>query len=155
MARGGIGPLVHLAEIVMQIKVDPSVLGQTKWHEYAIRFLFGGLITAAAGIIANKFGPGIGGLFLAFPAIFPASATLIEKHEKQKKEKEGLHGSLRGREAASIDAAGSAMGSIGLLVFASVVWQFVARYNTWVVLTGATVAWLAASVLIWQVRKRV
>ena len=139
----------------MQIKVDPSVLGQTKWHEYAIRFLFGGLITAAAGIIANKFGPGIGGLFLAFPAIFPASATLIEKHEKQKKEKEGLDGSLRGREAASIDAAGSAMGSIGLLVFASVVWQFVPRYNTWVVLTGATVAWLAASVLIWQVRKRV
>jgi len=155
VARGGIGPLVHLAEIVMQIKVDPSVLGQTKWHEYAIRFLFGGLITAAAGIIANKFGPGIGGLFLAFPAIFPASATLIEKHEKQKKEKEGLDGSLRGREAASIDAAGSAMGSVGLLVFASVVWQFVARYNTWVVLTGATVAWLAASVLIWQVRKRV
>ena len=139
----------------MQIKVDPSVLGQTKWHEYAIRFLFGGLITAAAGIIANKFGPGIGGLFLAFPANFPASATLIEKHEKQKKEKEGLDGSLRGREAASIDAAGSAMGSIGLLVFASVVWQFVPRYNTWVVLTGATVAWLTASVLIWQVRRRV
>ena len=28
-------------------------------------------------------------LFLAFPAIFPASATLIEKHEKEKKEREG------------------------------------------------------------------
>lgn len=138
----------------MQITVDPSVLRQTKWHEYAIRFLFGGLITAAAAIIANKFGPGIGGLFLAFPAIFPASATLIEKHEKQKKEKEGLHGSQRGREAASIDAAGSAIGGVGLLVFASVVWQFVPRYNTWVVLTGATVAWLTVSVLIWQGRKR-
>jgi hypothetical protein len=106
-------------------------------------------------MIANKFGPGIGGLFLAFPAIFPASATLIEKHEKQKKEAEGLHGSQRGREAASIDAAGSAMGSVGLLVFASVVWQFVPRYNTWVVLTGATVAWLTVSVLIWQGQKRV
>ncbi len=54
--------------------------------DYAIRFLFGGLITVAAGIIAKRFGPGIGGLFLAFPAIFPASATLIEKHEKEKKE---------------------------------------------------------------------
>ena len=139
----------------MQIKVDPSVIGQTRWHEYAIRFLFGGLITAAAGIIAKKFGPAIGGLFLAFPAIFPASATLIEKHEKQKKEEEGLQGKQRGREAASIDAAGSAMGSAGLLVFALIVRQFVPRYNTWVVLTGATVAWLTVSVLIWQGRKRV
>ncbi len=73
----------------MRIKVDPSVIGQTRWYEYAIRFLFGGLITAVAGIIAKKFGPVIGGLFLAFPAIFPASATLIEKHEKEKKEREG------------------------------------------------------------------
>ena len=69
----------------MQIKVDFSSLGQTKWHDYAVRCLFGGLITAVAGIIAKKFGPGIGGLFLAFPAIFPASATLIEKHEGKKK----------------------------------------------------------------------
>jgi hypothetical protein len=67
----------------MQIKVYPSALGQTKWYEYAIRFLFGGMITAVAGMIAKQFGPGIGGLFLAFPAIFPASATLIEKHETQ------------------------------------------------------------------------
>jgi hypothetical protein len=139
----------------MQIKVNFSVIGQTRWHEYAIRFLFGGLITAVAGIIAKKFGPGIGGLFLAFPAIFPASATLIEKHEKQKKEEEGLQGTQRGREAASVDAAGSAMGSAGLLVFASIVWQFVPRYSTWIVLMGATVAWLTVSVLIWQLRKRV
>jgi predicted lysophospholipase L1 biosynthesis ABC-type transport system permease subunit len=44
----------------MRIKVDPSVIGQTRWYEYAIRFLFGGLIAAVAGIIAKKFGPGIG-----------------------------------------------------------------------------------------------
>jgi hypothetical protein len=73
----------------MRIKVDLSVIGQTRWYEYAIRFLFGGLITAVAGITAKQFGPIIGGLFLAFPAIFPASATLIEKHEKEKKEREG------------------------------------------------------------------
>jgi len=53
------------------------------------------LVTAVAGIIANKFGPAIGGLFLAFPAIFPASATLIEKHEKEKKEKQGFEGATR------------------------------------------------------------
>jgi hypothetical protein len=139
----------------MQIKVDPSVIGQTRWYEYAIRFLFGGLITAAAGIIAKKFGPGIGGLFLALPAIFPASATLIEKHERQKKEEEGLQGTQRGREAASVDAAGSAMGSVGLLVFALIVSQFAPRYRTGMVLMGGTVAWLTVSVLIWHVRKRV
>lgn len=54
----------------MQIKIDISVLGETKWPDYAIRFLFGGMVTTAAGLIANKFGPDIGGLFLAFPAIF-------------------------------------------------------------------------------------
>jgi Protein of unknown function (DUF3147) len=138
----------------MQIKVDLSVLGQTKWYEYAIRFLFGGIITGVAGLIAQRFGPGIGGLFLAFPAIFPASATLIEKHERQKKEKEGLQGTQRGREAASIDAAGSAMGSIGLSVFALLVWQFLPRHSTWIVLTAATAAWLSVSLLIWHIRKQ-
>ena len=34
---------------------------------------------------AKRYGPGVAGLFLAFPAIFPAGATLIEKHEKEKK----------------------------------------------------------------------
>jgi Protein of unknown function (DUF3147) len=50
-----------------------------------VRFLFGGICTVGAGLIARRYGPGIGGLFLAFPAIFPASATLIQTHEKEKK----------------------------------------------------------------------
>ena len=141
--------------MAMQIKVNPWVMGQTRWYEYTIRFIFGGLITAVAGLIAKKFGAGVGGLLLAFPAIFPASATLIEKHEKQKKEEKGLRGTRRGREAASVDAAGSAMGSVGLLVFALIVWQFAPRYSTWMGLMGATVAWLTVSVLIWHVRKQV
>src|SRR3979409_1784017 len=111
----------------MQIKVDFSTLGRTKWHDYAVRFLFGGLITAVAGIIAKKFGPGIGGLFLAFPAIFPASATLIEKHERQRKQKEGLHGRGRGTDAAAVDAFGAAMGSVGLMAFAGICWWLIPR----------------------------
>jgi 4-hydroxybenzoate polyprenyltransferase len=138
----------------MRVRFDTAALRQTKWHQYAIRFLFGGLITAAAGIIAKQYGPVIGGLFLAFPAIFPAGATLIEKHEKVKKQKAGMSGTVRGRQAASVDAAGAAMGSVGLLVFALLVWEFVSRHRSWMVLLVATAAWLVVSVLIWQLRKR-
>jgi len=139
----------------MRVKIDPSVLRQTNFQDYAIRFFFGGLITAIAGIIAKEFGPGVGGLFLAFPAIFPASATMIEKHEKQKKERQGVDGTVRGREAASIDAAGAAMGSLGLIVFALVVWKLVPSQSHWIVLITATNAWFAVSVLVWKIRKAV
>jgi len=104
-------------------------------------------------MIASRYGPVVGGLFLAFPAIFPASATLIEKHEQEKKQSEGMHGAIRGRQAASIDAAGSAMGSIGLLVFALVVWRFLPHHRPWLVFASATMIWLTVSVLAWQIRK--
>jgi hypothetical protein len=53
----------------------------------------------------------VGGLFLAFPAIFPASATLIEKHEKERKQRDGLKGAYQAAEAVSVDAAGAAIGT--------------------------------------------
>ena len=139
----------------MQVKIDASALKQTRWYEFGVRFLFGGLITAGAGIIAKEFGPSIGGLFLAFPAIFPAGATLIEKHEKQKKERGGLHGSARGRKAAAVDAAGASIGSIGLFIFALIVRRYLASHGPWLVLTAGTVIWLGVSLLVWQLRKRI
>jgi hypothetical protein len=61
-------------------------------------------MTVVAGLIAARFGPVIGGLFLAFPAIFPESATLIEKHVRESKEKAGLPGAPRcWAAAASLD----------------------------------------------------
>jgi hypothetical protein len=60
----------------MRIRVDYSALKDIHWYEYAARFLFGGAITAVAAMIGSKYGPAVGGLFLAFPAIFPAGATL-------------------------------------------------------------------------------
>jgi hypothetical protein len=53
-------------------------------------------------------------LFLVFPAIFPASATLIEKHERQRKQEKGLRGQERGIDAAAVDAMGAALGSVAL-----------------------------------------
>ena len=63
----------------MKVKVNPSALGRTQWHEYLVRFVFGGLVTALTGWIAKQYGPVVGGLFLAFPAIFPASVTLVHR----------------------------------------------------------------------------
>lgn len=71
----------------MKISFTLSSLSQTTPFEVLLRFALGGLVTAAAGIIAMQFGPVIGGLFLAFPSIFPAAATLIEKHEAKKNSK--------------------------------------------------------------------
>jgi uncharacterized membrane protein (GlpM family) len=138
----------------MTIQVDPSGLKQTKWHEYALRLVAGGIITVIAGVIARKWGPVIGGLFLAFPAIFPASATLIEKHERQKKQEKGLHGEERGADAAAIDALGAAMGSVGLVAFAGICWWLIPRYPAPLALGGATVAWLLVSFSIWTIRQR-
>lgn len=138
----------------MTITLDPSGLKQTKWHEYAMRFIAGGVTTVVAGMIAQKWGPGIGGLFLAFPAIFPASATLIEKHERQRKQKKGLHGEERGTDAAAIDALGTAMGSIGLIGFAGICWWLIPNNAAPLALGGAALAWLLVSFSIWGIRQR-
>jgi hypothetical protein len=133
------------------VRVDGSAFRDAKWRQYAVRFLFGGII---AGVVAQHYGPVIAGLLLAFPAIFPANATLIEKHEKQQKERNGMKGTVRGREAASVDAAGSAMGGLGLVVFATIVWRFLPAYSGRTVLSAATVAWVLVSVFVGQIRKR-
>lgn len=135
----------------MRIRLNFSALRLTTKREYAIRFIVGGTVTALAGVISKKLGPGIGGMFLAFPAIFPASATLVEKHEKEKKEEEGLKGVRSGRVAAGYDASGAAMGSAGLFVFAVLVWRLLAVYPAWAVLTGAAFVWLAVSLAIWRI----
>jgi hypothetical protein len=79
----------------MIVQANFSALRETRWYEYLIRFALGGMMTVIAGLIAAGFGPIVGGLFLAFPAIFPASATLIEKHARERKEKVGLIGARR------------------------------------------------------------
>jgi hypothetical protein len=137
----------------MQVKIDTSVLADTKWSDYAIRFLFGGIVTVAAGIIAKEFGPGVGGLFLAFPAIFPASATLIEKNARDEKRKAGLKGIRRGRMEAGVDAAGAAIGTLGLFVFGLMIWRFMPDHHAPAVLLCATAIWLAVATGTWKIRK--
>jgi hypothetical protein len=136
----------------MSIQVDLRALKMTKWSEYALRFLFGGGITVVTGVLAERYGPEFGGLFLAFPALFVASSTLIEKHERERKEKSGIAKTIRGRQAAALDARGVTMGSIGLIGFALVVWELLPIWNGDALL-AALVVWLVISILIWRLRK--
>lgn len=138
----------------MQIKMQPNALRQTKPHEYAVRFLFGGAITAFTGLLAHWYGPVLAGLFLAFPAICPAAVTLVATHERKKKEKAGMHGTLRGKNAAALDAAGTTLGCVGLAAFGAVIWLGMPRWNALVVLTAAMFMWLGVSTALWQIRKK-
>lgn len=138
----------------MIVAVNGSGVKQTKWYEFTVRFVLGGLVTAGAAFIAEKFGPSFGGLFLAFPAILAASVSLVEKHERQRKERKGLHGLQRGRRAAAADAAGAAMGSVGLISFAWFTYEFVGSHNPATVIAGATLIWAIVSAAVWWTRKR-
>jgi hypothetical protein len=137
----------------MRIKIDFSSLRETQWHEYLTRFLLGGAITVVTGLIASHFGPVFGGLFLAFPAIFPAGATLIEKHERDKKRRAGIPNTIRGRLSAALDARGAAMGTFALAAFGLLVWKLLPFYNAALVLSAAVALWLALAILIWRMRK--
>jgi hypothetical protein len=137
----------------VKVKIKPSGARSSKWYQLLFRFLFGGTVTALTGWIAKRFGPEIGGLFLALPAILPATATLIQEREKEKKKRAGKNGDERGRSAAALDAAGAAMGSIGLIAFAIVVWLAIQRWPTYAVLLCATLTWFLVAVGVWGVRE--
>jgi len=95
--------------------------------KYLVRFVFGAGIALVAGIIGMAFGSKAGGLFLAFPAVLPASLTLIEEKG--------------GREEAAIDSEGAMLGAIALVVYALLVSLTVAPW-------GVVIS-LAVSILVW------
>jgi hypothetical protein len=118
-------------------RLDPEGLRKTKTWEYVVRFIFGGVVTTCTGLIAHRFGPNIGGVFLAFPAILPASLTLVQQHD--------------GRAQAVDDARGARLGSIGLAAFAVVTWRTATTWPAVLVLGVATLAWVAVSVAAWAI----
>jgi Protein of unknown function (DUF3147) len=137
----------------MNIGFNPGAVKSTSLRDNLVRFSLGGGITAVAALIASHYGPVIGGLFLAFPAIFPAGATLIEKREKLKKQHAGYDGTNRSRMATALDARGTCLGCLGLLAFAAVVWQMLPAHGLIVTLLVATVAWACVSVLLWWLER--
>ena len=117
--------------------VEPDAIKKHEPKDYAIRFAFGAAISLAAGIIGMKFGPVVGGVFLGFPAILPASLTLIDKKE--------------GKEQASIDSIGAVLGAVALVGFALVVVVWASTLGVVACLAVALVVWLAVALALYVI----
>jgi Protein of unknown function (DUF3147) len=133
--------------------VDFGALRESHWYQFVVRFVLGGGVTVCTGIVAQHWGPVIGGLFLSFPAIFPASATLLERQQSEKKLEAGIHCRRRGRKAAALDAAGAVLGGYGLAAFGCVAWLTLPALAPIWALSAAAVAWLVIAVSLWWVRR--
>ena len=102
-----------------------------------VRFAFGFAVSALVGVVTLVFGDRVGGLFLAFPAILPASLTLIAEKD--------------GDGEAQVDAAGAVIGGIALVAFGAVSWFLLPRVApVWAELL-ALVAWTSLAVGLYLV----
>jgi hypothetical protein len=111
-------------------KLNPQGLKDKKPKDYLVRFIFGASISAAAALIGLKL-PLFGGMFMAFPAILPASLTLIERDS--------------GTAEAAIDAEGAIFGALGLFAFALVAAFGIKPLGPVPALIGAAIAWLVVA----------
>jgi hypothetical protein len=139
----------------MLIGINIAKLREGKPSEYLTRFVFGGVVTVLATLIARHYGPIVGGLFLAFPGIFAPGLSMTETHAIERKASGGANGTLFARAEASVEAAGASVGALGLAAFALVLWKFLPTHTLTLTLTLAGAAWLVVSVLLWWLRKRI
>src|SRR5207244_13276625 len=126
----------------MGVSAKLERLRQTKPRDFLLRFVFGGVVTVAASLIATRVGPVVGGLFLAFPAILPASLTLLAQH-------------ARNTPPAGADAYGSIFGSVGLFIFGVIVWVLGATVTAWLVLCLLTIVWIVTACGTWVLAERI
>jgi hypothetical protein len=110
---------------------DWSTLSKASPGDIAIRFVFGASIALIAVVVGLGFGAKAGGLFLAFPAVLPATLTLIERKE--------------GTTKAWADASGGTLGAVGLAAFALTA-SLLLRRNPVAALLLALLAWAVVSV---------
>ena len=113
--------------------IQPKNLKNVRVRDLGYRFVAGALTSIVAGVLTIAFGPRVGGVMLAFPAILAASLTLIEEQED----------SAEARE----DARGAVMGGVAMLSFAAVAAALFGHLNAALVLAPATLAWFATAFL--------
>ena len=124
----------------MRPRLELRALRRVRAWEYLLRFAFGGAVTVATALVARAGGPDVGGLFLAFPAILPASLTLVARHD--------------GRRQATQEARGAFLGAFALAAFAVVAELLAPRTAPAVTLLTATATWLVTAVLAWTIHER-
>ena len=112
-------------------------LREVRPREMAVRFALGAVVSVVAGIISHVAGSRLGGVFLAFPAILPASLTILQEKE--------------GTRDADRDAIGAVLGGLGLVVFAAVAESLFVRVNPVIVLGSALLAWTSAVMAFYAV----
>jgi uncharacterized membrane protein (GlpM family) len=100
-------------------------------RDLVIRFVFGAAVATVASLIGILLGLRTGGLMLAFPAILPATLTLIEQEESD--------------HSARDDDLGSVLGALGLVAFGAVAWWLIPRAGAPAALVTACLAWLGTS----------
>jgi hypothetical protein len=103
--------------------------------EVAIRFGFGAIIAVIAGVLGMVAGQKFGGMFLAFPAILPATLTLIEKKEDKTK--------------AYLDMSGGVVGSIAMAGFAATAWFLLGRIGAVLAILIALAVWVVLAVSLY------
>lgn len=106
---------------------DARKAGGARPRDLLIRFAAGGITSIVSGALTIAFGPRVGGIFLAFPAILGASLTLIEEQEGSVDAREDSRGSILGACAMALFAIAAtlALGHIGgaiALLIASAIW---------------------------------
>lgn len=111
--------------------VNLGALREARPRDVAVRFVFGALISAVAGLVGKRFGQHAGGLFLAFPAILPAALTFIEKKD--------------GEDAVHGETIGAVAGALALIAFAGVVAVLATRTPVPLLLLLALVSWVVVA----------
>jgi hypothetical protein len=112
-----------------------SKLQEVEPGDLLIRFAFGALISIIAGVVSLVWNAKAGGLFLAFPAILPATLTLIEKNESKREAEE--------------DDEGALLGAVAMVSFAATAMWGLAALAAGLALAAATGAWAATAIVLY------
>ncbi|WP_062428446.1 hypothetical protein [Herbidospora daliensis] len=106
--------------------------------DLAVRFALSAAIFVVAGLVADRWGPVVGGVSLAVPAALAATLALIATKEQ------------RGRPVAH-DAKGMVLGAAGLIGFAGCVWGLAVTVPAWLALVIATAIWIVIADILYLV----
>lgn len=122
------------------VGIGRAQLLQPEWTQLGLRFAFGAGVALLAGLVGMRFGPRVGGLFLAFPAVLPAALTLIEKKE--------------GPATTDIDAVGAILGSVAMVAFAVLAAVLMARVGAPPAVAAAGAAWVIVALALFAGLRR-